>query len=125
MSKFDKKKNNSGLLTGIIIGIVVSSILFLTIYLVFLRTDANTPTENPQGTTDMHDAIATQPESGFRMGTLNDQGGDIAVCLTLYDVPQDAGWTDTERNLFLTLQEQAFTMLERLAEDSRYTSILN
>lgn len=67
-----------------------------------------------------------EPESmGFRMGTLNDQGREIAVCLTLCDFPQDANWGDSERNLFLTLQEQAFTMLEKLKEDSRYTSILD
>ena len=64
-------------------------------------------------------------DTGFRMGTWNDQGRDIAVCLTLYDFPQDQSWGETERNLFLTLQEQAFTMLEKLTEDSRYTSILN
>lgn len=64
-------------------------------------------------------------DTGFQMGTLNHKGREIAVCLTLCDFPQNENWDDAERNLFLTLQEQAFNMLEKLAADSHYTSILS
>lgn len=64
-------------------------------------------------------------DTGFRMGTLHHKGRDVAVCLTLCDFPQENNWSDLERNLFLKLQEQAYTMLENFAEDnSSYTSVL-
>ena len=63
-------------------------------------------------------------DEGFQMGTLDYNGRDVPVCLTLCDFPQESNWSDSDRNLFIALQEQAYNMLERFAEDSAYTSIL-
>lgn len=63
-------------------------------------------------------------DMGFQMGTLHQKDRDVAVCVTLCDFPQGNTWTDSEKNLFLKLQEQAYDMLERFAEDnSSYTSV--
>lgn len=63
-------------------------------------------------------------DKGFQMGKLKYQGKDIVVSLVLSDFPQEGSWSDSEKALFITLQEQAFTMLEKLAENFEYTSVL-
>jgi 23S rRNA U2552 (ribose-2'-O)-methylase RlmE/FtsJ len=64
-------------------------------------------------------------DSGFQMGTLKHNGKDVTVSVILSDAPQTEKWSDTDRNLYLTLQEQAFVILEKLANDAQYTSVLS
>ena len=64
------------------------------------------------------------PENtGFQMGTLEHNGSEVPVCLTLCDFPEGNTWSDSDRSLFLMIQEQAYNMLEKFAEEAPYTSV--
>lgn len=63
-------------------------------------------------------------DTGFHVGTIRHEGSDIEVYLTLHNFPQTENWSDSDRSLFTTLQEQSFQLLSKLSENPQYTSML-
>lgn len=61
-------------------------------------------------------------DSGFQVGVVWHEGEMVEVYLTVYDAPSEENWTDTQRNLFAELQEQAYYVLENLSGNPNYMS---
>lgn len=64
-------------------------------------------------------------EDGFQVGTVQYDGNEVGVYLALFDAPSENHWTDTQQHLFAALQEQAYYVLDKLAEDPNYSSVID
>lgn len=65
--------------------------------------------------------FAESSDESFPIGVLNAEGMEMDVSMEIPDLPDDGGWSDTDRALFYGLQETANDVIERLNDNPEFT----
>lgn len=70
-------------------------------------------------------SFGSNTDSGFQVGIVQYEDEEVEVYLTLYDAPSEENWTDEQRSLFKALQDQAYSVLEKLPDNPNYSSVMD
>lgn len=65
--------------------------------------------------------FAESSDESFPIGVLNANGIEMDVSMEIPDLPDNGGWSDTDRTLFYGLQETANDVIERLNDNPEFT----